>query len=192
MPTRPANTVYRDEVKAAVAAGMARFLSSVEVEALTDVDEAGERRFLGFTVLTLRPAAAWLSFDIVPGDVITRVNGVSVSHYDYLLPMFEGLGSASELRVEMLRGGKPKTLVISILDRGGGSSAVESPSPSADSAAKNPAPSGSAQASAAAPSPSSDAPATGASEAQKMPASDEPKTLPVPAASKTKKKQKQK
>jgi hypothetical protein len=190
-PSRPANTLYRDEVKAAVAEGMARFLTLVEVEALTDVDEVGDKRFIGFTVLTLRPAGPWLLFDIVPGDVVTRVNGVSVSHYDYLLPVFDALGSANELRVEMLRGGKPRTLVIPIVERGGSASTKAS----TDGEAKVPLSSDAPKAEepkkeALKVDESKSAPASAESGVKDAPSSDEPKNASVPAANKKKKKQK--
>jgi hypothetical protein len=134
-PARPANTLYRDEVNEGVKLGMGRFLALVDVQTVKRADDTGREWFEGYQIVTLRPAQAWLSFDIVPGDMITKVNGASVEHYDYLIPMFEALVTANDLRVEMVRNGQPRTLVIPIVERGGtsSSSAAKSAAPSASS-----------------------------------------------------------
>lgn len=114
---RPAGTLYKDELQAAVAAGLGHFLQSLEVRAVTREDDLGQRVFAGFQIVALRPAERWLKFDFVPGDIVTRVDGVSVEHYDAVLPMFEGLVAKDRFEVRLVRGGEERVVVIHISDR---------------------------------------------------------------------------
>jgi len=134
-PSRAPNTLYRDEVKSAVARGMGHFLQHLEVEPVTAALDAGRTKFVGYRIVALRPASAWLRFSLGPGDVITHVNGASVEHYDYLLPVFEALPNAPELKVELLRDGEPRVLSIALVEHGRASaSAAAGTAPPANSA----------------------------------------------------------
>jgi len=81
--------------------------------------------FEGFQIVALRPANAWLSFDFAPGDILTHINGVSVEHYATWYNQFEALPKAEQIRVDLIRDGKPKTITVRIVDR----TAVPSPAP---------------------------------------------------------------
>ncbi|HMA92115.1 MAG TPA: hypothetical protein VKP30_05480, partial [Polyangiaceae bacterium] len=83
---RPHGTVFRDELTQAVALGLGHFLQHIEVRAVTRVNDLGQHEFVGFQILSLRPAEEWLKFDFAPGDVVTRVEGVSIEHYDSVIP----------------------------------------------------------------------------------------------------------
>jgi S1-C subfamily serine protease len=73
--------------------------------------------FEGFQIVALRPANDWLTFDFAPGDVLTHINGVSVEHYSTWYNQFEALPKAEQIRVDLLRDGKPKTIIVRIVDR---------------------------------------------------------------------------
>lgn len=114
---RPVGTLYRDEVGAAVQAGLGYFLRHLEVRAVTRENDLGQRVFAGFEIVSLKHAEKWLKFDFAPGDVITRIDGVSVEHYDAVLPVFEGLVAKDRFEIQLVRGGQEKTVVVSIRDR---------------------------------------------------------------------------
>jgi hypothetical protein len=115
--TRPRGTLFRDEVERAIQAGLGYFLQQVDVRAVTRADDSGRRVFVGFEILSLRPAMDWLMFDFAPGDVVTKVDGVSIEHYDTVIPMFEGLAAKDRFEVSLIRAGEPKTVVVSIVRR---------------------------------------------------------------------------
>ena len=117
VPSRPAATLYREEVVAAVQAGLGHFLQRVDVRAVTHQDDAGRRVFVGFEVLSLRPALEWLTFDFAPGDIVTKIDGVSVEHYNSVIPLFERLVAKDQFEVSLIRSGQPKTVVINIRER---------------------------------------------------------------------------
>jgi hypothetical protein len=123
-PARPNNTLYRDEVESAKRAGLGHFFELVDLEPKGEVDGRGRLSgFQGFQVVTLRPATQWLSFDFAPGDILTHINGVSVEHYSTWFEQFEALSAADQIRVDLLRDGKPKTVIVKITDRSGSSAA---------------------------------------------------------------------
>lgn len=116
-PTRPASTLYRDEVVRAVQDGLGHFLQLVALRPVIQQDDVGRRVFVGFEVVSLRPAMQWLPFDFAPGDILTRLDGVSVEHYDSVIPVFEGLVNKDRFEVSLIRSGQPKTVIVSIVDR---------------------------------------------------------------------------
>ncbi len=117
VPTRPQSTLYREEVMAAVQAGLGHFLQRVDVRAVTQPDDSGRRVFVGFEILSLRPALEWLAFDFAPGDIVTKIDGVSVEHYNSVIPLFDGLVAKDRFEVALVRAGQPKTVVINIRER---------------------------------------------------------------------------
>jgi hypothetical protein len=124
---RPRNVLFRDEVDGAIATGLAYFLQKVDLEAQCETteeslrkcskDDAYQKRFVGFKILAMRPAMAWLPFDFSPGDIVTHINGTSVEHYDTVIPLFESLGKASSIEVSLLRGSQTATVVVRIEGR---------------------------------------------------------------------------
>lgn len=121
---RPVGTLYRDEVREAVQAGLGYFLRHVEVRAVTRENDLGERVFAGFEIVSLKHAQRWLKFDFAPGDVITRIDGVSVEHYDAVLPIFERLVDKDRFEIQLVRGGEEKTVIVNIRERHGRPSAA--------------------------------------------------------------------
>ena len=117
-PARPSNTLYRDEVENAKRTGLGHFFELVDLEPKGDIDGQGRLSgFKGFQIVTLRPAAQWLLFDFAPGDILTHINGVSVEHYSTWFEQFEALSTADQLRVDLIRDGNPKTVIVKIVER---------------------------------------------------------------------------
>jgi type II secretory pathway component PulC len=129
LPTRPKNTLYRDEVERAKSAGLGHFFEQVELEPRGEIDDNGRMvSFEGFQIVALRPASAWLNFDFAPGDLLTHVNGVSVEHYSTWYNQFESLPKAEQIRVDLIRDGKPKIIIVRIVDRAAAQSPARAPS----------------------------------------------------------------
>ena len=117
-PARPSNTLYRDEIENVKRAGLGHFFELVDLEPKGDIDGQGRLSgFQGFQIVTLRPATEWLSFDFAPGDILTHINGVSVEHYSTWFEQFEALSTADQIRVDIIRDGKPKAVIVKIVDR---------------------------------------------------------------------------
>ncbi|HEY2513853.1 MAG TPA: hypothetical protein VGI39_23460 [Polyangiaceae bacterium] len=103
----------RSAVRAVVAGGLGAFLQHVELD---DQPAMKDGRFLGFRLARLRDPGFWRGVDLHPGDVIVRVNGMPIEHPEEALEVFRSLDSASELRVEYERDGKPKELRYPIVN----------------------------------------------------------------------------
>jgi S1-C subfamily serine protease len=126
LPARPKNTLYRDEIEHAKRAGLGHFFERVELEPRGETDQNGRMiSFEGFQIVALRPAHDWLSFDFAPGDVLTHINGVSVEHYSTWYTQFESLPKAEQIRVDLVRDGKPTTIVVHIVERNGADGRVQ-------------------------------------------------------------------
>lgn len=118
LPERPKNTLYRDEIEAAKREGLGHFFQRLEIEPVGETDADGRlTSFQGFQIVALRPATDWLAFDFAPGDVLTHINGVSVEHYSTWVDQFEALPKAEQIRVDLLRAGEQKTIVVRIAER---------------------------------------------------------------------------
>ena len=98
--------------------GLGRFFERIELEPRGELDDNGRMvSFEGFQIVALRPASAWLGFDFAPGDLLTHINGISVEHYSTWYNQFEALPKAERIRVDLVRDGSPKTVVVRIVDR---------------------------------------------------------------------------
>lgn len=121
LPSRPPlGTLFREDVDSGLSAGLGRFLQHVQVEPALD-----EGRFLGWEILELNPPAFWRGIDLFPGDVVTRVNGLPIEREFEAYTAFISLKNASELRVNLERGGEPRELVLKIVPRVGGGAKPE-------------------------------------------------------------------
>jgi S1-C subfamily serine protease len=111
---RTKNVLYRDEVELAVKAGLGMFLQSIDLRARLRKDDVGRDVFTGFEITGMRPAEAWFSFDLAPGDVVTHVNGAFVEHYNDWIPIFESLPERDKIEIKLLRNGEPATVTVRI------------------------------------------------------------------------------
>jgi S1-C subfamily serine protease len=115
---RPNNTLYRDEVVDAIHAGLGHFFQMAELEPSGDLDPSGKMiSFHGYQIVVLRPASSWLPFDFAPGDIVTHINGVTVEHYSNWYDQFEALSKADQIRVDLMRDGQSKAVIVKIIER---------------------------------------------------------------------------
>jgi type II secretory pathway component PulC len=93
-------------------AGLGKFLQRVELR-----PQLQEGTFVGFRVLELRPPAWWQGVDLVPGDVVTRVNGMPIEQPTDAHAAFESLRQSDKLVVSYLREGEARELSYSIIEK---------------------------------------------------------------------------
>jgi hypothetical protein len=102
--------LQRVDVERVVDAGLGRFLSHVAIEPSL---EAG--KFTGWSIVALQPPELWRGIDLRPGDVVTRINGMTIEREVEAYDAFQAVRQASALEVSYLRQGQRRTLRFSIL-----------------------------------------------------------------------------
>lgn len=108
----PPGALWRRDVDDVLDAGLGKFLQRAELR-----PQVHEGTFVGFRVLELRPPAWWQGVDLVPGDVITRVNGMPIEQPTDAHAAFESLRKSDKLVVSYLRAGEPHELTYSIIEK---------------------------------------------------------------------------
>ena len=103
-------SLKRSQVKRTIAKGLGYFLQEVSVED-DPVMTAG--KFHGFKIKAI--TGDW-GVDLRPGDVVTRVNGMSIERPDDADAALRSLDKAKALRVDFDREGRPRTLELPIVD----------------------------------------------------------------------------
>jgi type II secretory pathway component PulC len=111
----PAGTLRRSEVRDALSAGLGAFLQYVTFDVDHPVFREPGKTFVGFRILELK-GPRWAGIDLKPGDVVTAVNGFPIEHPEQAQQAFMSLAVASELRVDYLRDGQPRSIRLAILD----------------------------------------------------------------------------
>jgi type II secretory pathway component PulC len=108
----PATTtsLRRSQVKQGIARGLGYFLQNVSVE---DYPVMHGNKFYGFKIKDIN---AELGVDLRPGDVVMRVNGLSIEHPEEADAAMRSLAKAPALRVDFERDGKPRTLELPITE----------------------------------------------------------------------------
>ena len=108
----PAKTtsLRRSQVKQGIARGLGYFLQNVSVE---DYPVMRGSKFYGFKIKDIN---AELGVDLRPGDVVTRVNGLSIEHPEEADAAMRSLEKAPALRVDFERDGKPRNLELPITE----------------------------------------------------------------------------
>jgi type II secretory pathway component PulC len=109
MPTKT-TSLRRSQVKQGIARGLGYFLQNVSVE---DYPVMHANKFYGFKIKDIN---AELGVDLRPGDVVTRVNGMSIEHPEDADAAMRSLEKAPALRVDFERDGKPRTLELPITE----------------------------------------------------------------------------
>jgi hypothetical protein len=108
----PPGTVWRKDVNEVLDAGLGKFLQRADLRA-----ELHEGSFVGFRIVELRPPAWWQGVDLVPGDVITLVNGMPIEQPTDAHAAFESLRKSDKLVVRYLRDDQPRELTYSIIEK---------------------------------------------------------------------------
>jgi hypothetical protein len=108
----PPGALWRKDVDEVLDAGLGKFLQRAELRA-----QLHEGVFVGFRVLELRPPAWWQGVDLVPGDVITRVNDMPIEQPTEAHAAFESLRKSDKLVVSYQRDGQPRELLYRIIQK---------------------------------------------------------------------------
>lgn len=99
------------------------FLSLVEIEA-----ELRDGSFAGWRIASLPEGTpSWI--DLQRGDVVTAVNGMPVERPEDAQAIWEALQVASEVRIDLTRGGERRSVRIPIEDVVEGGAATPAPEP---------------------------------------------------------------
>lgn len=108
-----ATTLTRAHVEAVLRDGPGAFLARVDV-----APAFSDGRFVGFRLVRARDLARWnhAGADLRPGDVVQRINGVSIERPEGVMAVFSALREARELRLDVLRDGRPVVVRQPILD----------------------------------------------------------------------------
>lgn len=107
----PLGTVSRAGVDRAVQDGLGAMLQHVEFEA-EPVKRKG--KFVGFKIAALHDEDFWRGVDVRPGDVVCRINGMSIERPEEAQAAFRALRVASEIRVDLERADKPHVVRLAI------------------------------------------------------------------------------
>ncbi|MDB4944069.1 MAG: hypothetical protein JWP97_3603 [Labilithrix sp.] len=103
-------SLHRSGVKRTIARGLGYFLQEVSVE---DYPVMSNGKFRGFKIKEI--TGEW-GVDLRPGDVVMRVNGMSIEHPEDADAALRSLEKAKALRVDYERDGKPRVLELPITD----------------------------------------------------------------------------
>lgn len=107
----PEGHLRREDVLAVLSDGVPSFLQKVEVEPV--MDRAGA--FVGWRLMAVRdPGIA--QAEILPGDVILRVNGQPIENPYQFFDVFQSLAFAPELKLLISRGSEQRDLRFPISD----------------------------------------------------------------------------
>jgi len=105
-------TIARSALRAELARGIGRFLQNVKTEAVLS-----HGHFVGWRMLALFPKRPEVQVQgIKAGDVVIRVNGVSVERPEDFKSVWDTLDSAKELVLEIERDGQPSAVHYAIVD----------------------------------------------------------------------------
>jgi type II secretory pathway component PulC len=109
-PTPPPAFLARRDVSRVLDHGPQDFLASVDEDPLVENGQFRGWIFRGWRDDRYSTTA------LLPGDIVLRVNGKPIERPDEFMKVWEDLRRASELAVELVRDGQPKTLRIPIRD----------------------------------------------------------------------------
>lgn len=102
----------RADLQRVIAQGPGVFLQRISVE---EYPVMRNGKFYGFKIAALH-GSSWSGVDLKPGDVIMRVNDVTIERPEQALQVFRSLETAAELRVAYERNGQPREIRYPIAD----------------------------------------------------------------------------
>ncbi len=104
--------ISRASLNVVLDAGLGRFLQGVVTEPHLE-----DGHFVGFRLVSLYPDDERMrSVDLVPGDVVTKVNGQPIERPEQAMRVWSSLRVASELLVDYQRDGEERQLRFAIVD----------------------------------------------------------------------------
>ena len=105
-----AGVITRDALQSVLASGIGRFLQQVRAE-----PSVTRGRFVGWRVLTLFPNRADIHVQVLrPGDTVTRINGQSIERPEQFKTLWDAMGTATELVLDIQRDGHASRLRYTI------------------------------------------------------------------------------
>lgn len=102
----------RSQVRAAIRSGLGVFFQSV---ALEDYPVMKDGKFHGFRIKAMHPD--W-RIDLVPGDVVVKVNGMPIEHPEEADAALRSLEKAASLEITYERNGAAAVFRLPIVDEG--------------------------------------------------------------------------
>jgi len=103
-------TLSSAAVEEALGPGFSKILDSGRL-----VPHNKDNRMIGFKLIGVKSESLWRKVGLSSGDVITSVNGISMTQADQGFAFYQALQDAREIRVEYLRGGNtPANVMIEI------------------------------------------------------------------------------
>jgi len=109
-PAPPVTSLRRADVERVVDAGLGRFLGHVSVE-----PRLSAGKFTGWSIVALDPPELWRGVDLMPGDVVTKVNGLPIEREMEAFDAFQAVRQAPALEVSYLRRDQPRRLRLEII-----------------------------------------------------------------------------
>ncbi len=108
----PAGMIPRKQLLTFLDTRPAIFLRNVESEPRIDGG-----RFRGWRIVSFYAGdPRFRDIDLLSGDVVTKVNGLPIEQPDQFIKVWEQVRDAAELRVDMLRNGRPHIARWTIVD----------------------------------------------------------------------------
>jgi type II secretory pathway component PulC len=103
-------TLDPDYVEKSVGPGFGKILEAGRL-----VPYNKDNQMVGFKLINVEPGSLFTKIGLAGGDVITKVNDISMAQPDQGFALYQALQDSREIRVEYLKGGaQPTTLTIDI------------------------------------------------------------------------------
>jgi S1-C subfamily serine protease len=102
-------TLLRRDVDARLSGEIPRILAQTTMFPVTE-----DGRVIGFTLTRLPEGTLLSEVGLQPGDVLLRLNDVSIDSFATLISLWPRLQGAPQLRADVLRAGQPLSLVVNI------------------------------------------------------------------------------
>ena len=103
-------SIKRSQVRAAIGRGVGSFLRNIELDEWPAMTNG---KFRGWRIKSVTPE--WI-VDVLPGDVILRVNGMPIEHPEEADAALRSLEKAPSLKIDIERNGTPRTFELPIVD----------------------------------------------------------------------------
>jgi len=106
-PPPVAAPAANESLRTVISANASRFSDIVRI-----MPQVEQGKTIGFRVQPAKDRPTFDALGLVPGDVVTQINGVALDDASKGLQAFEALGEATQANVTVLRDGSPQAIVI--------------------------------------------------------------------------------
>jgi len=112
-PRKRRRVIVRSDLDRVLAAGPGALLHAVPIEPVF----GSRRRFVGFRIVSLwNNDRRVLRYGVLPGDMVTRINGQPVLTPAHLMQVFKLLHNAATLQVDLMRAGRRVRVTVPIVE----------------------------------------------------------------------------